>query len=441
MSHKTLSDWLDFISSTHPSEIDMGLARIKKVYEAMSLSSGKSRVVLVAGTNGKGSTIAMMESALLTLGYRVGVYTSPHILHYNERVRLNGIQATDAQLISAFEKVNRAREALSLTYFEFGTLAAFDILFASQPDVVLLEIGLGGRLDAVNIVEPDISIITSIGLDHMEWLGDSLEKIGAEKAGILRHETLMIAGENMPRSVIRKAEELHCQQLICRTEFDCYKGPKTSSVSLMVAGQPRKFDNFPHPLLPENNILIALQAVCCLWQMLEGEKKAFTDDIYTQVVDAINGVVVPGRLERVEHVSIPATQEVYLDVGHNPHAAVYLNAFLMHHSALGKKIQVVYSALKDKDAPAIVEILAGVVDDWFLAPLEGDRAMPLSMLIDAVKCHATGNVRVCDSVDDAIKNALMLAQQAADKQDTVLTLIFGSFYMVEAAKRFFKSYD
>lgn len=433
MTKRNLSQWLDFISATHPSEIEMGLERVKKIYSALNLSTKESQVVLVAGTNGKGSTIAMIESALLALGYQVGTYTSPHILRYNERVRINGVATNDDQLVSSFERVEKVRAETPLTYFEFGTLAALDLLIASELDVLLLEIGLGGRLDAVNIVEPDLSIITSIGLDHTDWLGDTLDQIGLEKAGILRQGVTFVAGEAMPQSVLQKSEEMACQRFLCRQDFE--KNGQ-HGVMLLLDGKSHFFEGFPQVRLPENNVLVALQAIVCLYDKLTSHVDDFKQAVFFRVAESIEQVRIPGRLE-----SIPHNAEIYIDVGHNAHAAVYLKAFLMHHAQLNKSIQLVYSSLKDKDVSAIAEILAPCAERWLLAPLSCERAMEVDELEAAVKQHVSQQVICFESVADAIKAGLDFADRAQKNNRAVLTLIFGSFYMVEAAKRFFNSHE
>ena len=433
MNKRNLSQWLDYISATHPSEIEMGLERVRKVYSRLSLTLRGTKVVLVAGTNGKGSTIAMIESALSALGYQVGAYTSPHILEYNERVRINGTPVEDAPLVSSFERVENARAAIPLTYFEFGTLAALDLLASAELDVILLEIGLGGRLDAVNIVEPDLSIITSIGLDHTDWLGNTLDQIGLEKAGILRNGVTFVAGEDMPKSVLEKSVELNCKRFLCRENFD---NDKTQGVYLTYAGARHFFEGFPQVRLPENNILLALQATLCLYNDMSDRAGQFDQAVFNIVVKSIEQVCIPGRLEL-----IPVNAEVYIDVGHNAHAAVYLKAFLMHHAQQNKSIQLIYSSLKDKDVSAIAEILAPCADRWLLAPLDCERAMSVEELSASVKMYASDNVSCFDSVADAIRAGIGYAEQAQKNNRTVLTLIFGSFYMVEAAKRFFKSYE
>ena len=437
MINKTLDQWLEFISKTHPSEIEMGLDRIRQVYNALKIDPKNSNIVLVAGTNGKGSTIAMLEGCLLAMGYNVGAYTSPHILEYNERVRVNGENATSSALVNAFEAVENVRHNIPLTYFEYGTLAAFDILFSEELDVVLLEIGLGGRLDAVNIVEPDISIITSVDIDHSEWLGNTRESIGKEKAGILRKNTLFIGGEDLPQTIHEYAKSLACKSLICRDDFDVGILDGCKTLKLTAAPHTTFFPGFPSIKLPENNILLSLQTLVCLCATLS-KKHEFDQNTYEFMINTINSMKLPGRLERVEHKDFT---DVFIDVGHNPHAANYLRSFLAENALLDKKIQVVYSSLIDKDAKAVMQLLSPVVDRCVLTFLDTDRAMPLEMLQGMAAKSGIKNVISCSSVREALTDALDFSKESKKQNQTVLTLIFGSFYMVEAAKRFFETYD
>tara|TARA_R110001592_G_scaffold138511_4_gene357621 strand:- start:1209 stop:2522 length:1314 start_codon:yes stop_codon:yes gene_type:complete len=437
MINRTLPQWLAYISSTHPSDIEMGLDRIKTVFNNLNRSKNNQKIVLVAGTNGKGSTVAMMEASLLALGYKVGAYTSPHILSYNERVRINGSNVLDPALIQAFENVENARQQTPLTYFEYGTLAAFDILFSVELDVILLEIGLGGRLDAVNIVEPDISIITSVGVDHAEWLGNTVEEIGAEKAGILRQDSLFIGGECMPQSVLKRSETLACKTLMFRQDFNINSGSSSKNVCLKVDATDHVFTGFPSVFLPENNILIAMQAVVCVQSLLEKEK-IFDQYHYSYMLTAIEALNLPGRLEKISH---PKAQDLFIDVGHNPHAAEFLKIFLLENAKSGKHIQIVYSALVDKDVLSVMEILAPIVDRCVLAPLKSERAMPLDNLKEFAVKAGLRNVVSFASIDKAITDALLYSSDSLRRGEPLLTLIFGSFYIVEAAKRFFETYD
>ena len=336
MPDESLKAWLDRLESRHPVEIELGLERVSSVARALGVLDAHTHTFTIAGTNGKGSTIAMIEASLLALGYSVGVYTSPHILSYNERIRINAVNVSDSELIQAFESVETARGSTPLTYFEYGTLAALDILLAKKLDVILLEIGLGGRLDAVNVVQPDLSIITSIALDHTDWLGDTIEKIGVEKAGILRPKGLFIGGEALPQSVFNISKNLLCTQMECRQDFDVSNVRSKKITTLMHHFNQIQFYVFPRVLLPENNILLALQATLCLFELLE-PNKIFSPDLYRNLISAIENTHIPGRLE---HVIKSDKHNVFLDVGHNPHAAIYLKDFLMQYADSGAFVQI-----------------------------------------------------------------------------------------------------
>ncbi len=422
-----LSDWLDYISQSHPSEIELGLERVKSVYRKMDFKSRPKKVVVVAGTNGKGSTIALTLAGLSALGLKCGAYTSPHIVNYNERVHLLGADASDQTLVDAFQYVNQQRGEVPLTYFEFGTLAALYILFNTQLDVVLLEIGLGGRLDAVNIVDADISVITSIDIDHVDWLGSDIQQIGLEKAGILRSGQTFLAGEQLPASVFQHAKSLSCQTLACHHDFFLKEG-----AAYVSAGSHESFcvTSFPELALPDNNLLLALQ----LMYLLKPGKQFDAPS----VCRALSGFSLPGRLE-----ASPVFNNVYFDVGHNPHAARFLASFLAGEKSKGKDIEVVYSALGDKDVSGVVAELATFVDSWLLAPLSADRALSVDELASTVRA-LSDQVRCFDSIAKALE--FSLANQSAQEESNPigkakLVLVFGSFFTVEAAKKYMERYE
>ena len=432
----SLDDWLAYISKTHPSEIEMGLDRIRAVYEQMKSTNLNStrqakQVVVVSGTNGKGSTIALIESGLLALGYSVGTYTSPHIRRYNERVKINAESVSDAMMIGAFENVERARISTPLTYFEFGTLAALDILFNAELDVILLEIGLGGRLDAVNIVDADLSIITSVGLDHTDWLGDSLEQIGLEKAGILRANSQAILGENLPKTVRQYAANIECEVVTVRHDID----RNAHGVNLVENGCSLEFKGFPVVRLPENNILIAFQALKNLINRMDNNDESTFN--YSSLVTCFSNIKVEGRFEQIKSKKLRLNQQVFLDVGHNPHAAHYLLKELSALKSADVVVNVVYSSLADKDASALVEILAPQVDTWYLAPLNVERALDIAELQTAVGEYAK-NMLSFASLHDAFQSALFGKVDASGLEKKSITLIFGSFYVIDAAKAYFE---
>ncbi len=415
----SLNDWLDFISRSHPHEIDLGLERVRQVYERLSLPYQSSAyTIVVSGTNGKGSTIAMIEQCLLSLGYSVGTYTSPHISVYNERVRVNGEQISDESLVHAFAEVESVRKDIALTYFEYGTLAAFQCLFTKPLDVVLLEIGLGGRLDAVNVVDGDLAIITSIGIDHVDWLGDDLGQIAREKAGIIRAEKPVLLGENLPVEAAQVAQYLGAPCLTCGSDF----GVEGTQVLLRRGAEQIKFEFSQSSTLPRNNIALAMQAIECF------TGGCLSDVQWRECNNKVALLRVPGRLEKVRGVD-----QVILDVGHNPHAAEFLASHLQALGQPGRKVRAVYSSLEDKDVLGVVQAMKGQVDEWFIAALDVPRAMSLEKLSAEVG-KVSQSVLSFATLQDAIRHAL---PKSVD--DNTLVLIFGSFYVVEAAKAYFES--
>ena len=423
----TLDQWLSHISQSHPKEIELGLDRVKSVYQKMSFEARPRNTVVVAGTNGKGSTIALSQAGLASQGLRCGTYTSPHISKYNERVQLLGVDASDHQLAEAFQYIDEVRGDTPLTYFEFGTLAALYVLFNADLDVVLLEIGLGGRLDAVNIVDADISVITSIDIDHIDWLGDDIQQIGREKAGILRKGQPFLAGENLPQSVFECAEKLACQTLVCHEDF--YIDDDLVSVAQKDLSR-FKFQGFPKLNLPDNNILLAYQLIA----LLLDARSLDADSVYRSMCN----VKLSGRLEQSSQV-----KGLYFDVGHNPHAARFLKSFLLKEGEGKDKIEVVFSALADKDVRGVVAELSESVDRWLIAPLNVDRAMSIAEL-QSVLSEVSDKVLSFETIDQALAFSLEQKEKEISAMTTgkeSLVLVFGSFFTVEAAKKFMDSYE
>ena len=339
---------------------------------------------------------------------------------------------SDELLISSFERVERARLKVPLTYFEFGTLVAFDVLFSHELDVLILEIGLGGRLDAVNIIDADLSIITSVGLDHTDWLGDSLEGIGFEKAGILRSKGLAILGENLPVSVSQHAKDISCKTLTVHTDII----RSEQGVVLSDGVGRKKYQGFPSVRLPENNILIALQAVKILSDSLATEPKSAFN--YKSIIKCFSELIIEGRLEEIACRSFTTNHRVFLDVGHNPHAAKYLFSVLNSMKLPGVVVNAVYSSLADKDVAKLAEILSPVIDTWFLAPLDDERALDIHKLESGVGAFAK-NMLSFGALEEAIGSALESQLDISGSETKSITLIFGSFYVIDAAKAYFES--
>lgn len=432
-SSQSLDDWLDFISAAHPSEIDMGLARVSAVWSKLAPKHPLAkRVVTVAGTNGKGSTIAMIETVLLDAGLSVGCYTSPHIQHYNERIRIAKQDLSDAEIIASFKAVEAARGDTPLTYFEYSTLASLWALADAKLDVVLLEVGLGGRLDAVNIVDADIAIITSIALDHADWLGTDLAQIGREKAGIMRAGQPVLIGQDVTASVAQCADDLACPAWIYGREFslECNaQGEQLSFAGRFAELAPLLWSG---SMLPSSNVVLAWACCYLLAEHFQSQLLCDTQALQARL-DLAASTSVPGRLEQVS--SVPA---VYLDVGHNAQAASHLSARIKQLRTDGQEVYAVYSSLLDKDAAELAQILSVEVDHWCLAQLDCPRAMPLPELEKLVGQSAQDMLSFA-SIGAALDKACALANKRERGSDIVL--VFGSFFVVEAAKAYFQSYE
>lgn len=398
----TLEEWLARIERLHPQEIELGLERVRKVADRLAVLRFACPVLTVAGTNGKGSTVTLMEGLARAAGFRTGLYTSPHILHFNERVRINGIAVDDAGLCRAFEAVEAARGDVALTYFEFTTLAALWLFRSAAPDLLILEVGLGGRLDAVNIVDPDVSVITSIGLDHQDWLGDDLEQIAREKAGILRPgRPLLFAGPDMPAAIAECAGAAGANLLRAGVEF----GSDGNAVYWQQGGQLQHCDADAVPL-GRDNLAGAVQAVSLVGRLPEN-------------IAAVAGQVrLAGRCQKVQKHGV----DWYLDIGHNREA---LQRFLtILPTPVGRR-RAVFAMLVDKPAEAVINDFLLSVDDWYLASLAGLRGRSAASL--AALFPASCSVRCFESVAQAVQSV----RQDLGEGDQII--VFGSFHTVAEA--------
>ena len=373
--------------------------------------------VVVGGTNGKGSVVALLESIYLAGGYSVGSYTSPHLLRYNERIRIGGAPVTDDVLCAAFEHVDRARNGTSLTYFEFGTLAAADIFRLRQLDLILMEVGLGGRLDAVNAFDADMALVTSIGIDHSEWLGNDRESVGREKAGIFRSSRPAVCGDvNPPESVLGSARAIGAGLYLRGRDF-----------SFECAGKHCRFcsagtiwNRLPLPGLrgshQHGNAATALMAVHCLQDRLPVPENA--------IAEGLRSARVAARFHRVIE-----TPNVVLDVAHNPDATRALAETCREYPVAGRTLAVV-GMMKDKALPESLATLVDIVDEWYLADLPPPRGATATALQDALAMLGSASCcHVCRDVESAYLKAL----QAAQPQDRIL--VFGSFVSVGAIMR------
>ena len=406
-----LSDWLELLERRHPKAIDLGLERCSVVWRQMGSPQPSSRIFMVAGTNGKGSTVATICALLDALGHSYGSYTSPHLTTYNERVRLQGTPVSDETLMQAFERVEAARGDVSLSYFEFGTLAAISILARAGLDYSVMEVGLGGRLDAVNLLDADCAVITPIGLDHQDYLGDDLLSIGREKAGIIRPGRPVICGEtDPPASIIETAlaQSAPLQRLGADFTIRRLNAGAQFSMGSLEMEIPLPVLDGPHQL---NNMATAIAA---LLELIPG---AAADP--DALVQGLRSVSLSGRFERISQQ--PA---VWVDVGHNPMAAraVALTVDEAMKTAGISQCRCVLAMLADKDAVAVVEELRTVINAWYCAGLDGDRGQTGATLAGRVE-HVDGALEI--SVFKSVAQALDAAVSDSGPDDGIL--VFGSF--------------
>lgn len=407
----TLAEWLDLLERRHPKAIDLGLERCSAVWERMGMPRPAPRVFMVAGTNGKGSTVATLCALLDALGYRHGSYTSPHLMHYNERVRLGGIPVSDEVLMEAFERVEEARGDSSLSYFEFGTLAAIDILSGSQLDYAVMEVGLGGRLDAVNLLDADCAVITPIGLDHQAYLGDNRESIGREKAGIIRPGRPVISGEaSPPDSIIDYAlsQAAPLQRMGVDFFIERQNGHACFRKDDLEMDVPLPALGGPHQL---NNMATSLAA---LLELIPGASQR-----PGAIRQGLSSVSLAGRFQRVSQQ--PA---VWVDVGHNPMAAEAVAAALREAIETEgiESCRCVLAMLEDKDATAVSEVLDPLISGWYCAGTGSDRGQSGAALAERLAPVAReSGVRIFDDVAAALETAF------ADSGPADGVLVFGSF--------------
>lgn len=417
---RTLSDWLDHQQRLHPSAIALGLERVRTVWRALGAPSVAPAVVTVGGTNGKGSTVAFLEAIARASGLRVGAYTSPHLVRYNERVRVEGVDAGDDALVEAFERIEAARGDVALTYFEFGTLAALLVLAQSGLDLAVLEVGLGGRLDAVNLVDADAAIVTTVDLDHTELLGSDRASIGYEKAGIFRPGRPAILGErDPPASLAGHARAIGARLVRAGVEYDFESGPENWVWS---AGADVRLA-LPPPVLPGDFQLANAAAAIAALHALVGRLPFDAPAIARGVASAR----VRGRLERVR-----AAPEVVVDIGHNPQAARALAAWLVARPrGAGPRIAV-FGALGDKDAAGLVAPLVDAFDAWHVVGLAAESPRGTDGASLAARVAPRLGSRIA-GVHDAIEPALGRALLDAGTDGFVLA--YGSFYTVTAVMR------
>jgi dihydrofolate synthase/folylpolyglutamate synthase len=411
-----LEDWLEWQQSAHPRAIDLGLERVARVLRRTGWSTPAQPVITVGGTNGKGSCVALLESILRAGGYRVGSFTSPHLVDYRERIQLDGAWASAVSLVAAFERIADALDGDSLTFFEHGTLAALLVFETWRPDVMLLEVGMGGRLDAVNVVDPDVAVVVSVGPDHMEWLGPDVESIGREKAGIFRRARPAICGmPDPPRSVREVAAAVGAQLRVRGRDFD---GRERPDGGWDYADADGSLDALPRPALvgveQVGNSATALAALRALQSRLPLGRDA--------VERGLGAVRLPGRFQR-----IAATEgfEWVLDVAHNPAAAATLAANLARHRVRGRTIAVC-GMLEDKDVAGVLGPLRDRVDCWLAAATQTARGLSDTDLVTRAAAAGVA-MMAAGTVPEAMRRAAGLAR------DGDRVLVFGSFHTVGPA--------
>lgn len=440
---KDLSEWLCYLETLHNTEIDLGLSRIGQVAKRLEINFDFARVITVAGTNGKGTTCAFLENALLEesldgQALTVAVYSSPHIERFNERLRIGKVDVEDQYFINAFEKIELARAEISLSYYEFTTLAAFIILMELKPNVIILEVGLGGRLDATNIIDADVAVVTSIDLDHQAFLGNDRETIGFEKAGIFRANQHIIIGDTQaPKSVVNYAKEVNrsvAESLnneaidkikIRERDFTIVEQDTDRALGLWqwhhtnINGDDTVVKYLTRTHIPRDNVATALMVLKQLGITLTEGK--------------INELIAKTRVAGRTELFLDNKEghcDVILDVGHNPHAGRYLAKTLVDLKQKNKyrKVIGVVAMLADKDIKNTLEPLKTVIDEWNLAQLTVPRAASVELMIEALSCPIN-SINCFDNISQAFR----IANKKAESTD--LILVFGSFYTVAEIRR------
>ena len=413
LSFDYADDWLTWLELQHPShEIDMGLERIRQVSKRLLRDEPIAKqVITVAGTNGKGSSVAFLTAILEEAGLSYASLTSPHFVRFNERIQLQGEPVDDTALCASFERVNRARYdvagvATVLTYFEFNALLAFDLMQRADIDVAVLEIGLGGRLDAVNLIDADVAVVTSISVDHVDWLGDNVELIGREKAGIYRaHKPAIVGALDCPTSVAQYAQEINAQCMRNGVDFKVENNTWSNTLGLSI--------DLPETNLPPMNMAAVVQAISCL----SFEIKA------ADIVLGLRKARLQGRFQRLEWQG----KQLILDVAHNPQAAQHLAATLDKEVCEGKTIAVL-AMLGDKDYQQVIKVLSTSFTHWMLASSEGVRGLSSLELANQLALNGVASNSVIEH--DTPLHAFTHAVTMASKQDRIV--VFGSFVTVGA---------
>ncbi len=415
---KSLGDWLRWQETLHPSAIDLGLDRMRRTLERLHWRQPTCPVITVAGTNGKGSTVALTSQILRAAGYRVGTFTSPHLIRYNERIVIDGREVSDASLVAAFERIDAARASDTLTFFEFNTIAALLVFDTAGVDAIVLEVGLGGRLDSVNAVDADVAVVSSIALDHCDWLGSDVETIGREKAGIFRAGKPAIFGSrDMPASIAEVAQQLGAPLYRLGQEFDWRgEGERWSW-----RGRITSYDNLPRPALHGELQFDNASAVLCALECLSSRLPVTREAIEA----GLRNVTLPGRFQ-VVHRTEPAAVDWILDVAHNPAAAQALAGQLAARPIGGRTIAVC-GILGDKDIEGIATALRNSFDGWIVVGLPGARSVPVDALAQRLAQMGAHIAKTAATVAGGCEAARTMAR-AGDR-----IVVFGSFLTVGPA--------
>ncbi|MTC59362.1 bifunctional tetrahydrofolate synthase/dihydrofolate synthase [Providencia rustigianii] len=404
-----LEAWLSYLTDLHSQNIDMGLERVGQAARQMNLTQPAPRVITVTGTNGKGTTCHTLESILMAAGLKVGVYSSPHLIRYTERVRIQGQELAESEFCQAFAAIEAQRGNISLTYFEYGTLAALQLFKQAALDIVILEVGLGGRLDATNVVDADIAAITSIALDHTDWLGSDREHIGYEKAGIFRQDHYGVVGEpDMPASIGEYADKIGTRLFRRGKDWNYQEHGNHWSWE----SEQRSWQDLPLPNVPLANAATAMGVISCLMEIAPELTPKITDQA---IYHGLQTAQLPGRFQVIGENPLKI-----LDVAHNPHAAGYLVTKLAQLPIVdGRRIRAVVGMLGDKDIQGTLQCLSKQVTDWYLAPLKEFRGADVTQLSQHLD-----DANEFDSVEAAWQQACNDAQP----QDVIV--VCGSFHTV-----------
>jgi len=391
---KSLKDWLNLLETKHSKKIDLGLTRVTQVYNNLKLGKIAETVITVAGTNGKGSTVAILSSLCQKANYKVGAFTSPHIIYFNERIKVNDQAVNDAQIIKAFELIECHLNHITLSYFEYATLAALIIFKQQKVDICVLEVGLGGRLDSVNIVDTDCAIITTVDIDHTTWLGNDIESIAFEKAGIMRKNKPVIYGDNnCPKSIIQHAKKINAE-----LTFATDRNIKLYELNIL--GDYQK-----------TNARTAITAIDKLQHI------KINDEI---IKNALKNIKLQGRLQIISE-----SPTLIIDVSHNKQAAHELSLWLSNNPIEGKTIAV-FAVLADKEPVDWLTEFKQTIDVWCISSVNYDRAMPTNDLLQVL----SNSAKLITSFD-SVREALSAAKEIAEENDRIL--VFGSFYTVSEA--------